>query len=161
MQNLWLPSFEPGWPSIQAKISLKLEQDVGGIFATYPSPEFASLEISELISIWSKSTRTQDNVLFCVGRNQVWVVLMSWKCCSGCDCTQKLSNCWDSAGCAAGRGMGWSLCQQLKRTEHGGGWIYISCHSSDTGGWWGYIELSCWFRMKNMIFLSAKAHEQE
>ena len=36
---------------------LKLEQDiVGGIFATYPSPEFASLERSELFSIMWEST---------------------------------------------------------------------------------------------------------
>ena len=49
---------------------LKLEQDAGGIFATYPSPEFASLEISELISIWWKSTDTGGHVVFFV-YNQV------------------------------------------------------------------------------------------
>ena len=51
--------------------SLKLEQDAGGISAaTYPSPEFASLEISELISIWSKSTDTGGHVVLSVS-NQV------------------------------------------------------------------------------------------
>ena len=40
---------------------LKLEQDiVGGIFATYPSPEFASLERSELFSIMWESTQQAD-----------------------------------------------------------------------------------------------------
>ena len=54
LKDAELPASARGQPARQK--CLKLEQDVGGIFATYPSPEFASLEISELISIWSKST---------------------------------------------------------------------------------------------------------
>ena len=115
------------WKRIARQKCLKLEQDVGGIFATYPSPEFASLEISELISIWYGRVRTREDMLLC------WSVIRF--------------EVYSSVGNATVGGIALKSSQVLglKAERCTGAWNgMITCHSSwkkrrEHGGWWIHI----------------------
>ena len=78
---------------------LKLEQDIaGGIFATYPSPEFASLERSELFSIMWESTQQVDSGRLVLSSAVIRFAPYSWVGKGGRGgggrVHSKASNCW-------------------------------------------------------------------